>query len=226
MGTATMESAAHKGGRNASINYRKGALLCLSLILALSILIPQLRAASSVTITFSSNPVNYGQNDKITAATSPVYPKLTLYINSNIVASASKPSVNYTICHDGPCLIPGAYAITAYNNLTGASTTDNLVVNPTYPRVSVQYSKLSYGNSDKITAYPAFYNDSISIYVDGASVATGTGSITYTVCAPAPNSTACPTLGIHNVSVQDTTEGGLVRVKCHDQCDLLIRPDA
>ena len=182
------------------------SMLMLALLISTA---PGIAFASSSppTITIASNPGTYGQNDKITATASTPSDLVTLYINSNLVAGPRKLSANYTICTSGPCLVPGTYAITAIDNTTGATSEENLVINPTYPTLSVQYSTLEYGSTDIITAYPGFYNDTMSILVDGAQVVSGQGVTTYTICGNASMGQQCFPAGLYNVTVFDSSEG-------------------
>ena len=162
--------------------------------------------AASPVLTISSNPVNYGQNDQISAQTSPITSPMLLYINGTLVASSKSSNVSYTICSNGRCLMPGFYAVTALDNFSKEYTTQNLQVLPVAPTFTVQIATPEYGRTDIITAYPAFYNDSMSILIGGSVVKTGQGVITYTICGNVSIGEVCLPVGEHNVSVIDSSE--------------------
>lgn len=182
------------------------ALLCICFALVLSMQLHIALAAASPVLNIASNPISYGQNDKISATATAPNDKIVIYINRTIAAGPKTYSVNFTLCNNGVCLHPGTYAVTAVDNTTGASTVQNLVVNPTYPTVSVQHYSVAYGSSDLITSYPAFYNDSTAIEISRSTVASGHDSISYYVCGGGSNSNPCLVPGTYNVSVFDSTE--------------------
>ena len=195
-------------------------LLCICFALVISMQLHLAFAASSPLLNIASNPASYGQNDKISATATVPNDKIIIYINRTVVAGPRTNSVNFTICNNGVCLLPGTYAVTAVDNTTGTSTVQNLVVNPTYPTVSVQHATVTYGSSDLITSYPAFYNDSTSIEISRSTVASGHDSISYYVCGSGSNSNSCLAPGTYNVSVFDRTE----KVYSKDNKTIVVTP--
>ena len=195
-------------------------LVCLSLILMLSILIPQLGALSQPIISISSNPVNYGQNDKITA-TATLHDSVLLYLNNTLVAGPSATRANYTVCENGYCPLPGTYVVTAYDNTTGASSMENIVVDPVAPTFTIQYTNTSYGDTDMITAYPAFYNDTMTIQIDDSQMSgINPGVFEYTICGSIHSGEECLPAGLHNVIVLDNTE----RVSSGSNATITVKP--
>jgi hypothetical protein len=190
------------------MNHKHNALVCFGFMIALTILIPQVIASSQPTITIPSNPVSYGQNDKISATAASLYDSMLLYLNNTLVAGPAKTNVNYTVCGNGVCPIPGTYIVTAYDNTTGASTIENLMIAPVAPSFSVQYSNPTYGDIDTITADPAFYNDYMAIEIDGSQMdSSSPGVFVYSICGNVSNGEPCLSAGTHNITVLDSTEG-------------------
>jgi hypothetical protein len=184
-----------------SINAPPGSRHAMLYLLVLSsVLLVPLGAAPAITI--ASNPAQYGYNDKITATTA-TGDGIILYLNGTQVANATT-STSYTICSSGTCLLPGTYLLTAKDTVTGAKSSQGFTVVPSYPTFSVQSSTIRYGRTDTILGYPAFYNDSTAILIDGSTVISGQGDLTYKICSSA--SQPCLSIGSHNITVRDTTE--------------------
>ncbi len=186
----------------------RSAAALLPVIIALSV-IPALTSASTPPIlTISYNPIVYGQSDRITVTAASPYNSdaVMLYINNTLVAGPRSHSVNFTICGSNNCLPSGTYSVTAVNHNTGASASENLVVTPNYPTISIQQSSVKYGTNDTITAYPGFYSDYIELHVSGAVPVSGYGVISYDVCHTGFSGLTCLTPGTYNVSVFDKTE--------------------
>ena len=83
----------------------------------------------------------------------------------------------------------------------GAVTANYKLIPPT---LSIEYNPGQYSNKDTITANAPVSTDTVNVIINGAVAASGTGSVSYTICSTA---STCLAAGDYNITATDITTG-------------------
>lgn len=132
---------------------------------------------------------------------------------SNVIASAvNPPTLVYPAFGEGNFPGDGNPAWNTYATFywvrTRQPSPDGVMPSATFGTVSkinetfLNGSLVLKGQYDTLKVLPMSTTDSMNVLLDGASVYSGAGIINYTFCA---GSNVCPTVGIHNITINDNT---------------------
>ena len=72
------------------------------------------------------------------------------------------------------------------------------------PTLSIEYNPGQYNNKDTITSNAPVSTDTVNVIINGAVAASGTGSVSYTICSTA---STCLAAGDYNITAKDIATG-------------------
>jgi hypothetical protein len=119
-------------------------------------------------------------------------------------------SVSYVACsavQGTQCLPVGQHTISAYDSVEGLYGQNiTISIERVPPSISISSGTVAFGQPDTISGAAPYYNDQLSVLINGTQATSGLGTVSYIMCnATQPSSCLAP--GTYNVSVYDVSEG-------------------